>query len=68
MIDSLAATGRVARVGYVGGVGAAPPSAPRPNLTGDSYFTDGRRALIVLAAATKVDVGKLETGLRRSSG
>lgn len=41
VIDSLTATGRVSRVGYAGGVEAAPPSAPRSNLTGDPYFTDG---------------------------
>ncbi|MEW6268738.1 MAG: LssY C-terminal domain-containing protein [Thermodesulfobacteriota bacterium] len=36
-------------VGYVEGVGAAPPTAPRDNLTGDPYFTDGYRAFVVLA-------------------
>ncbi|HEY8516136.1 MAG TPA: LssY C-terminal domain-containing protein [Candidatus Binatia bacterium] len=36
-------------VGYVEGVGAAPPNAPRENLTGDPYFTDGWRAFVVLA-------------------
>jgi len=31
--------------GYVEGVGAAPYSEPRGNLTGDPYFTDGLRAV-----------------------
>ena len=31
---------------YVKGVGAAPPSEPRGNLTGDPYFSDGLRAVI----------------------
>jgi hypothetical protein len=31
-----------------GGVGAATPDAPRRNLTGDIYFTDGYRAVMVL--------------------
>ena len=31
---------------YVKGVGAAPISEPRGNLTGDPYFTDGYRAVM----------------------
>ena len=50
VIEDLAAAGRVRAAGYVGGVGECPPTAPRHNLTGDPYFTDGRRAVIVLAA------------------
>jgi hypothetical protein len=37
------------RVGYVAGAEAAPPLAPRSNLTGDPYFTDGLRAVVVLS-------------------
>jgi hypothetical protein len=33
---------------YAGGVGAAPRSAPRTNLTGDVYFTDGLRLVMLL--------------------
>jgi hypothetical protein len=33
-----------------GGVGAASAAAPRQNLTGDIYFTDGRRAVLMLSA------------------
>jgi hypothetical protein len=33
---------------YEGGVGAAPRSAPRTNLTGDVYFTDGLRLVMLL--------------------
>ncbi|MBT8370970.1 MAG: LssY C-terminal domain-containing protein [Deltaproteobacteria bacterium] len=32
--------------GFVGGVGAASYEAPRGNLTGDPYFTDGLRAVL----------------------
>jgi hypothetical protein len=32
--------------GYVKGVGAAPYSEPRANLTGDPYFTDGLRTVL----------------------
>jgi hypothetical protein len=32
--------------GYIGGVGAADYDNPRGNLTGDPYFTDGRRVIM----------------------
>jgi hypothetical protein len=50
-VEDLAAAGRVRAAGYVGGVGACTPAAPRRNLTGDPYFTDGKRAVILLAAS-----------------
>jgi hypothetical protein len=50
-VEDLAAAGRVTAAGYVGGVGACPPEAPRRNLTGDPYFTDGKRAVILLAGS-----------------
>jgi hypothetical protein len=34
--------------GRVGGVGVVPPEAPRGNLTGDPWFTDGYRAVMRL--------------------
>ena len=48
-IEDLSAAGRVRAAGYVGGVGACTADAPRHNLTGDPYFTDGKRAVILLA-------------------
>jgi hypothetical protein len=36
--------------GYVNGVGAAPYSEPRGNLTGDPYFTDGLRVVLWVAS------------------
>jgi hypothetical protein len=36
--------------GYVKGVGASDGKSPRRNLTGDPYFTDGKRVAILLAA------------------
>jgi hypothetical protein len=33
-------------------VGAAPASAPRTNLTGDPFYTDGLRAVIFLSNQT----------------
>jgi len=35
----------------VGGVGAAPITMPRTNLTGDPYFTDGLRAVLWVSSA-----------------
>jgi len=49
LLDELLGSGRVARVGYVRGAQAAGRNAPRHNLTGDPYFTDGLRALIMFA-------------------
>jgi hypothetical protein len=49
-IDYLLSGRRVARFGYVAGAGRASAESPRRNLTGDPYFTDGQRALLVLSA------------------
>jgi hypothetical protein len=46
LVEDLAYSQGLARFGYVGGVGAAPMDAPRGNLTGDPYFTDGRRVVL----------------------
>jgi hypothetical protein len=51
VIDYLLSVGRVSHYGYVGGAGCAAADAPRRNLTGDPYFTDGRRAVLVLSRA-----------------
>jgi hypothetical protein len=49
VLYDLLAGGRVARFGFVTGVEAATAAAPRHNLTGDPYFTDGLRAIVVLS-------------------
>lgn len=49
VLGSLMESGRVARVGYVPGVGATERTSPRHNLTGDPYFTDGLRAVAVFS-------------------
>jgi hypothetical protein len=49
VLDDLMEGGRVAHVGYAAGVGVADRTAPRHNLTGDPYFTDGLRAVAILA-------------------
>ena len=52
VIEDLNLAERVAVAGYVSGVGGCGPDAPHRNLTGDPYFTDGKRAVILLSAAT----------------
>jgi hypothetical protein len=52
LLQDLVMSGFVERYGYLDGVGAASPSAPRTNLTGDPYFTDGLRAVIFLSNQT----------------
>jgi hypothetical protein len=49
LIENLAYAQDLAKFGYVEGVGAAPMDAPRGNLTGDPYFTDGRRVVLWIA-------------------
>jgi hypothetical protein len=49
LLDELLQSGRVALVGYVSGAEAASRKSPRHNLTGDPYFTDGQRAVVMFA-------------------
>jgi hypothetical protein len=50
VIEDLLQAERIQAAGYVDGVGACTRTAPRRNLTGDPYFTDGKRAVIMLSA------------------
>jgi hypothetical protein len=54
LLDDLIEGGRVSQVGYVPGVGVTDRTAPRHNLTGDPYFTDGLRALAVFSESRTV--------------
>ena len=49
VIEDLTLAGRVGAAGYVGGVPPCPRDAPHRNLTGDPYYTDGKRAVILLS-------------------
>ncbi len=49
VLSDLMQAGRVSQVAYVKGVQAASQNAPRRNLTGDPYFTDGLRAVAVIS-------------------
>jgi hypothetical protein len=51
VVEDLLAAERAEAAGYVGGAPACGPAAPRRNLTGDPYFTDGRRAVVLVSAA-----------------
>jgi hypothetical protein len=56
VVDDLMESGRVSHVARVPGVGSAPASAPRHNLTGDPYFTDGFRAVVVFSGTRTTPV------------
>ncbi|MEH6586971.1 MAG: LssY C-terminal domain-containing protein [Halioglobus sp.] len=49
LLEDLAFSQAVKAFGYLGGVGSADYDEPRGNLTGDPYFTDGRRLLLWLS-------------------
>lgn len=49
VLEDLLAAERLEQAGYVGGVGACQQCAPRRNLTGDPYYTDGDRAVAVVS-------------------
>jgi hypothetical protein len=46
-MEDLLYSQQLAKLGYVKGVGKATRSKPRHNLTGDPYFTDGYRAVLL---------------------
>jgi len=52
LLQDLLMSGFVERYGFVDGVRAASESAPRTNLTGDPYYTDGLRAVVFLSDQT----------------
>ena len=49
VIEDLLQAGRIDATGYIDGVGQCDSTSPRRNLTGDPYFTDGKRAVILLS-------------------
>ena len=48
LVEDLLFSQMLAKVGWIKGVGMARASKPRENLTGDPYFTDGYRVVLVL--------------------
>jgi LssY C-terminus len=59
LLENLAYAQSLRKFGYAGGVGPAPIEAPRRNLTGDPYFTDGQR-LVLWVTSTPVDLADVE--------
>ena len=49
VVEDLMHVGRLEMAGYVDGVGPCDQAAPRRNLTGDPYYTDGKRAVVFLS-------------------
>ena len=49
VVEDLLGSGHLEWMGYVDGVDASEPDAPRHNLTGDPYLTDGYRVVLVLS-------------------
>jgi hypothetical protein len=49
VIEDLLQAERIDAAGYVDGVTPCERTAPRHNLTGDPYFTDGNRAVVLLS-------------------
>jgi hypothetical protein len=48
VLEDLLFSQTLGQVGFVKGVGRATPSKPKTNLTGDPYFTDGLRVVVIL--------------------
>jgi len=46
-VEDLAYSQALARHGYVKGAGGVPRDAPRMNLVGDPFYTDGLRAVLL---------------------
>ena len=59
LVENLAYSQALAKLGYVDGVGPAPIAEPRRNLTGDPYFTDGKRAVLWISSTPR-DFGEIE--------
>jgi hypothetical protein len=58
LLENLAYAQSLKAFGYVGGVGRVPRDAPRGNLTGDPWFTDGYR-LVLWVSSEPVPISEL---------
>ena len=68
LTEDMAYSQNLGAIGLVGGVGEAPPSAPRGNLTTDPYYTDGLRVVLLFGSYPK-SLGEIEfLPWRRRSG
>ena len=51
VVEDLLQAGRLEAAAYFEGVGACDRTTPRRNLTGDPFFTDGKRAAVIVSHA-----------------
>jgi len=58
LVENFAYNQVLSKFAYVGGVGAAPIDAPRANLTGDPWFTDGLR-VVLWVGSDLTDIGDI---------
>jgi hypothetical protein len=49
VVEDLFQAERIELAGYVDGAGACDQTSPRHNLTGDPYYTDGKRAAVIVS-------------------
>jgi hypothetical protein len=54
VMEDLFEAGRITEGGYVPGVGSCTREQPRHNLTGDPYFTDGHRAVVMVSDERRI--------------
>ena len=59
LLENLAYSQALSKVGYVPGVGAASIGEPRGNLTGVPYFTDGLR-LVLWVTSRPTDIAEIQ--------
>ena len=53
LLQDAVMSGHAERFGFVPGVGAATRQAPRHNMTGDPYFTDGKRLVLFMGPSPR---------------
>ena len=54
VMEDLFEAGRIMAGGYIEGVGACTKESPRHNLTGDPYFSDGHRAVVMVSDERRI--------------
>ena len=59
LVEDMVYSQGLSKIGYVRGVGDAPYDAPRGNLTGDPYFTDGLR-VVMWVSGSPADLSEIE--------
>ncbi len=54
VMEDLFEAGRITAGGYVEGVGVCTKESPRHNLTGDPYYSDGHRAVVMVSDVRRI--------------